>query len=42
MNNKLTPTTETAESKSKTIRKTVGMVLLAIGLAIFTVIVINL
>lgn len=42
MNNKMTPSAETAESKSKKIRKSVGMVLLAIGLAIFTVIVINL
>lgn len=42
MDNKLTPAEQSAESKSKRVWKSVGMVALAIGLAIFTVIVINL
>lgn len=42
MYNKFTPVEQSAEAKSKRIWKTVGMIAIAVGLAVFTVIVINL
>ncbi len=41
-NNKITPAEQSAEAKNKRFWKNFGIIALAVGLAIFTVIVINL